>query len=347
MKRNLFTLFYDIARKIKSLPQTNTSSSEPNKYSLVNNRTIKSQRHLTFPDVYIALDVETPNERNDRISQIGLFLVENGKVIENHSTLINPETTFSVINRNITGIDSSMVIDAPKFNEYWDSVRVLFENYIIIAHNASFDLTVLCKTLDYYQLEIPTLKYVCTYVEAQNRFTEIDKYSLSSLSQYFGIELLNAHNAESDVTACYQIFEKMKGYKYQFTPACYKINYNRAKLQKRPMEDVNLNLDIIPLPYTDSFNYIFKDKRFVLTGSFTQVSKKIVSEYITNNGGTISSSVSGKTDFLIVGSEAEPAWKHKGYGTKIEKALSLLNGDSPKIQIIKESLISDYIKSKI
>lgn len=306
---------------------------------------VEEVKEPSFPDIYLVLDVETPNPHNDRISQIGLLLVENGVVIENHSTLINPEVFFSPINKKITSIDASMVANSPKFNEYWSSVRSLFEKYVVIAHNAAFDLSVLCKTLDHYALDIPTLNYVCTYVEAQNRFLQLKGYSLSSLTDYFGIDLSNAHNAECDATACYQIFEKMKELKYQFTPGVYTITYDREDIRSKASQENVPEVDVIDLPYFDDFDYVFEDKRFVLTGLFIHMPTKSVSEFITNHGGIIAKTVSGKTDYLVVGSRPEVAWKYGNYGTKIEKALALLDGDSPNIHIVRESLITDYINS--
>lgn len=299
----------------------------------------------SFPDIYLVLDVETPNPYNDRISQIGLLLVENGVVIENRSTLINPEVSFSPINQKVTGIDASMVANSPKFNEYWSSVRSLFEKYVVIAHNAAFDLSVLCKTLDHYALDIPTLNYVCTYVEVQNRFLHLNGYSLSSLTDYFGIDLSNAHNAECDATACCQIFEKMKELKYQFTPGVYTITYDREEIRSKASQEDVPEVDVIDLPYFNDFDYVFEGKRFVLTGLFIHAPRKTVSEFITSHGGIITKTVSGKTDYLVVGSKPEAAWKHGNYGTKIEKTLALLDGDFPNIHIVRESLITDYINS--
>ena len=313
----------------------------PKKYTFEHNN-IKLVEKAAFPDSYIVLDVETPDKQNNRISQIGLLLVKEGHIIENRSTLINPEVAFSAINQRITGIDSFMVVNSPKFNEYWSSVKSLFENYVVVAHNASFDLAVLCKTLNHYKLSIPRLQYVCTYKEAQNLFPQADRYTLSSLAKYLNIDFSNAHNAESDATVCYQILERMKEIKHQFSPIDYKFIRNENVYTQTVGNDISY-VDVTDLPFTDNFDFVFKNKRFVLTGLFTHVSRDTVAEYITSNDGIITESVSGKTDFLIVGSKSDPAWKYGNYGIKIEKAIFLLNEDCSKIQIIRESLIADYI----
>ena len=43
---------------------------------------------------YIAFDVETPNYANDRISAIGITVVENGAVVDDFYSLVNTEIHF-------------------------------------------------------------------------------------------------------------------------------------------------------------------------------------------------------------------------------------------------------------
>ena len=46
---------------------------------------------------YIVFDVETPNSANDRMSAIGLAVVEGNRIVEEFSTLINPEVYFCLL----------------------------------------------------------------------------------------------------------------------------------------------------------------------------------------------------------------------------------------------------------
>ena len=43
---------------------------------------------------YIAFDVETPNYANDRISAIGITIVENGAAVDDFYSLVNTEIHF-------------------------------------------------------------------------------------------------------------------------------------------------------------------------------------------------------------------------------------------------------------
>ena len=166
------------------------------------------QDPLVFPDVYLVLDVETPNRKNDRISQIGLLLVKNGQIQKNYSTLINPEAAFDPINISITGLDSNKVSRAPIFSDFWPRVSDLFDNYVVVIHNADFDLNVLNKTILHYGYNFPQIQYVCTYVESMNKFPELSSHKLTDISAHLGINVDIPHNASHDADITMRVFEK-------------------------------------------------------------------------------------------------------------------------------------------
>jgi DNA polymerase III epsilon subunit-like protein len=54
-------------------------------------------RECAMKERYIAFDVETPNYANDRISAIGIADVEDGAIVDELYTLVNPETHFDAL----------------------------------------------------------------------------------------------------------------------------------------------------------------------------------------------------------------------------------------------------------
>lgn len=69
-------------------------------------------------------------------------------------------------------------------------------------------------------------------------------------------------------------------------------------------------------------NLIFQDQRFVLTGTLPTLSRAAAKEIIENHGGTVTSAVSGKTNYVLVGENA---------GSKLDRAQEL------NIRIISEA----------
>ena len=52
---------------------------------------------------YIAFDVETPNRYNDRMSAIGISVVDSGSITEEFFSYVNPETFFDSFNTRQIG----------------------------------------------------------------------------------------------------------------------------------------------------------------------------------------------------------------------------------------------------
>lgn len=312
------------------------------------------QDPLVFPDVYLVLDVETPNRKNDRISQIGLLLVKNGQIQKNYSTLINPEAAFDPINISITGLDSNKVSRAPIFADFWPRVSDLFDNYVVVIHNADFDLNVLNKTILHYGYNFPQIQYVCTYVESMNKFPELSSHKLTDISTHLGINVDIPHNASHDADITMQVFEKMKSLHFDFSVSYFKNkeDYNASERDTsshdftEPISLAGKNDDIdygyeqddltVEIPFSDLSEIPIDGKRFVFTGVFSLMDRSEIRTYIETHGGRVIASVSSATDFLIVGTEREPAWKHGNYGKKIEKAIELIQNGNGRVKIVKE-----------
>ncbi|MEA5001258.1 MAG: NAD-dependent DNA ligase LigA [Endomicrobiaceae bacterium] len=84
-------------------------------------------------------------------------------------------------------------------------------------------------------------------------------------------------------------------------------------------------------PEKDTSFSPLQNKTFVLTGELTSITRKEAENYILSLGGKTTSSVSKKTDFVVVGSEP---------GSKYKKALEL------NIKILNENEFKELIKNE-
>ena len=103
-----------------------------------------------MPDRYIAFDVETPNAASDRMSAIGITVIEGGCILSEYATLVDPECRFDPFNIALTGITPEAVAGQPAFPALWEAIAPIMESGVLIAHNAPFDLSVLSKCLRGY-----------------------------------------------------------------------------------------------------------------------------------------------------------------------------------------------------
>lgn len=64
---------------------------------------------------YIVFDVETPNSRNDRMSAIGITVIENGHIVDSFCSLVNPENHFDPFNIKLAHITPMYEFDTMPF----------------------------------------------------------------------------------------------------------------------------------------------------------------------------------------------------------------------------------------
>lgn len=150
---------------------------------------------------YIVFDVETPNFNNDRMSAIGVSVVEGGEITRSYETLVNPETFFSSFNVQLTGITPEAAAEAPAFPEVWRVLEPLFSEGVLVAHNAPFDMGVLSKCLRHYGIRWRELvPYACTCRMSRRCYPQLPNHRLNTVAEYLDIEL-DHHRAGSDSTA--------------------------------------------------------------------------------------------------------------------------------------------------
>ena len=157
---------------------------------------------------YIAFDVETPNHRNDRMSAIGIAVVENGIVTEEFSTLVDPETEFDAFNIRLTGITPAAAAEAPSFAALWPTLEGYFSSGVLVAHNAPFDMSVLAKCLRAYEIDWQrTAAYACTVRMGRVCYPYLPNHRLDTMCAYLGVGL-DHHRAGSDSRACAELLTR-------------------------------------------------------------------------------------------------------------------------------------------
>ena len=153
---------------------------------------------------FVVFDVETPNRYNNRMSAIGIDVIEDGVIVNEYYSLVDPEQPFDYFNTRLTGIGEETVIGAPTFPELWVEIEPLMSSGLLVAHNAVFDMNVLKNCLrDYNIIWKPYVRYTCT-VQLGRRLYPNVSHKLNDVCDRYGI-CLNHHQASSDSRACAEI----------------------------------------------------------------------------------------------------------------------------------------------
>lgn len=150
---------------------------------------------------FTALDFETANAKRTSICSVGMAIVEDGKIVKTTHQLIKPTPNyFDYQNIAIHGIRPSDVENAPSFEEYWPEMQSIIQGPLV-AHNASFDMSVLRYILDHLDCPYPETDYYCTLVMTRIVWSHLRSHKLNQLASLIGFEF-NHHNAEEDAKAC-------------------------------------------------------------------------------------------------------------------------------------------------
>ncbi|PXY02751.1 exonuclease [Marinifilum breve] len=154
---------------------------------------------------FTAIDFETANGKRNSACSLGLVKVENGVIVDSREWLISPpEMYFHPINVSIHGITEDDVSNQPSFNYIWDEVEDYLQNSMVIAHNASFDVSVLRACLDTYGIPNPDFDYMCTVQISKYLWPSMPNHKLNTLAHLFDIPLKH-HDALEDTLACAKI----------------------------------------------------------------------------------------------------------------------------------------------
>ena len=127
-----------------------------------------------YPD-FIAIDFETANRNRNSACSLALIVVEENQIVNKKHWYINPPTDdfyFSYLH----GITKSTVLNAPTLAELWETeLKFYIENKIIVAHNASFDISVLQTSLSEAGITQSKIQYLDTVKELKN-YIPIEEY---------------------------------------------------------------------------------------------------------------------------------------------------------------------------
>jgi hypothetical protein len=87
----------------------------------------------------------------------------------------------------------------------------------------------------------------------------------------------------------------------------------------------------------------FPGRVFCFTGKLVDLKRTIAEREVRARGGLIVDRVNERLDYLVVGDEASPAWKHGAYGRKIEQARDFQRGGYVRPLLVSESMFFEAL----
>lgn len=154
---------------------------------------------------FVVVDLETTGTSpiNDKITEIGAVKVRGGEVIGEFATLVNPRVAIPPQITVLTGITTSMVLDAPTIDSVLPSFAEFAAGSILVAHNARFDIGFLRAAAKALHLNWSPTPHIDTLALARRVVTkdEVRNFKLASLARLFHATTVPDHRALSDARA--------------------------------------------------------------------------------------------------------------------------------------------------
>lgn len=225
--------------------------------------------------MYAILDIETTggSPKTEKITEIAIFFHDGDKVVDEWSTLVNPEKEIPYFITGLTGITNEMVADAPRFYEIARELVERTENYTIVAHNASFDYGFIKSEFSRLGFEY-NREVLCTVRLSRKIIPGHKSYSLGKICKDLGIDITDRHRAAGDALATVKLFELLQEQGKQ----------NGKDLIAPPSskyKNLNANLkveDITALPEKAGTYYFYDEKNTLLyIGKSLNIKKRVLS----------------------------------------------------------------------
>ncbi|GAC1664521.1 MAG: hypothetical protein NVS9B2_02310 [Steroidobacteraceae bacterium] len=159
--------------------------------------------------VFVDLETTGGSAAYDRITEIGLVRVRNGELVEQWSSLVNPERPISTYIEAITGISNEMVAAAPPFAEIATLVRQKLQGAVFVAHNARFDYSFLRNA--FLRSEVGfSAQVLCTVKLSRRLFPEYARHNLDAVMQRHQLTCAARHRALGDARVLHDFWCKLR-----------------------------------------------------------------------------------------------------------------------------------------
>lgn len=157
-------------------------------------------------DSFVVCDLETTglSPCRNEIIEVGLVLVEGGRIKNTFHTLVRPQNRLPVGIRRLTGLKDEDFRDSPEIKEVLPRILNFLADHPLVGHNVSFDRSFLEAAAG--KLSNPAYD---TLELAKIIFPFSPGYRLGSLGKYLGIANAGEHRALSDALATVTLYDRL------------------------------------------------------------------------------------------------------------------------------------------
>ena len=228
--------------------------------------------------MYAILDIETTGGKfnEEGITEIAIYKHNGHEVVDQFISLVNPERDIQPFVVNLTGINSKMLRDAPKFYEVAKRIVEITQDCILVAHNAQFDYRILCTEFRRLGFNYER-QSLCTVELSKILIPNLQSYSLGKLVRSLGIPVTDRHRASGDAIATVKLFNLLLDKDTTKTIIQKSIRLNPKKQIEPKLLDIMANLPAVTGVY-----YMHKANGDIIYIGKSNNIKKRINQHFTN-----------------------------------------------------------------
>jgi len=173
--------------------------------SLINLNRIPMSLNLRKPLAFFDLETTGINFAKDRIVEISIMKVNPNQSTGSKTYLVNPTIPIPAEASEVHGIYDDDVKDAPTFKQIARELEIFLEGCDLAGFNSNrFDIPMLVE--EFLRVGINFKLENRKMIDVQKIFHTMEKRTLGAAYQFYcGKDLKNAHSAQADVNATYEI----------------------------------------------------------------------------------------------------------------------------------------------
>jgi len=163
--------------------------------------------NLKRPLAFFDIESTGLNVSKDRIIELCIIKVNPNGSQETKTWLLNPGYPISEESESIHGISKEMVADKPTFKQVAKEIYRFLQNCDLAGYNSiRFDIPMLVE--EFLRADIDFEVKNRRFIDVQNIFMKMEPRTLKAAYRFFlQKELENAHSAEADVMATYEVLK--------------------------------------------------------------------------------------------------------------------------------------------
>jgi DNA polymerase III subunit epsilon len=159
--------------------------------------------------VFVDLETTGGNAAHHRITEIGIVRMASGAVVEEWSSLVNPDCEIPSYIVAFTGISNEMVAEAPRFAALAATVFDKLRGAVFVAHNARFDYSFLCAEFRRVGMHFVATA-LCTVKLSRRLFPQHARHNLDAVMERHGLKCHARHRALGDALVLRDFWLKLR-----------------------------------------------------------------------------------------------------------------------------------------